>query len=55
MLPEYFRLDKSTDAEATYVTKRAGSEPVRLTWTMAQASSAGLSVLPEGVMAAQSV
>ena len=26
---EYFRLEKSTDAEATYVTKRAGSEPVR--------------------------
>ncbi len=40
---EFFRLEKSSDQEATYVTKRAGSEPVRLTWTMAQAAGAGLS------------
>jgi hypothetical protein len=40
---EYFRLEQSSDQSATYITKRAGSEPVKLTWTMAQASAAGLS------------
>lgn len=39
---EFFRLVKSTDAEATYVTKRIGSAEVALTWTIAQAGNAGL-------------
>lgn len=38
----YFRLAESSDTGATYQTQRAGSEPVSLTWTMAQAVAAGL-------------
>lgn len=39
---EYFRLLESTDTQATYETKRAGSEPVRLTFTIEQAKAANL-------------
>ena len=40
-LCEYFKLSESTDDHASYVTKRKGSEPVALTYTMAQAKQAG--------------
>ena len=36
----------STDARAEYETKRHGSEPVKLAWTMTQANAAGLSGSP---------
>lgn len=39
---EYFRLVESSGAKAVYETKRTGSEPVRLTWTIEQASKAQL-------------
>ena len=43
---EFFRLVESTDARAEYETKRHGSEPVKLAWTMTQANAAGLSGSP---------
>jgi hypothetical protein len=43
---EYFRLVESTDTSAIYETRRLGSEPVKLAWTMAQAHAAGLSSGP---------
>lgn len=39
---EYFRVVESTDQVATYETKRVGSEAVRLSWTIGQATKAGL-------------
>jgi RecT family len=39
---EYFRLVESTSKKATYTTKRVGSEPVTLSWTIEQAQLAGL-------------
>lgn len=38
----YFRLIESTDKKATYETQRAGSKPVQLSFTIEQASAAGL-------------
>ena len=38
----YFRLIESTGTTATYETLREGSEPVRLSFTLAQAKTAGL-------------
>ncbi len=39
---EYFTCVESTEQQAVYETKRAGSEPVKLAWTMVQAQKAGL-------------
>jgi hypothetical protein len=39
---EFFRLTESTDQKATYSTKRIGSDPVTLTWTIEQATKAGI-------------
>lgn len=39
---EYFRLVESSPKHARYETKRAGSDPVTLTWTLEQANRAGL-------------
>lgn len=39
---EYFRCIESTPAKATYETKRVGSAPVRMTWTIDMADRAGL-------------
>lgn len=39
---EYFRLLESSPQKATYETKRVGSEPVKLTWTIQQAQTARL-------------
>jgi hypothetical protein len=39
---EFFRLAESTDKRAAYTTKRVGSEPVTLAWTIEQAQAAGL-------------
>jgi hypothetical protein len=39
---EWFRLVESTTAVARYQTKRAGSEPVDMAWTMDDAKRAGL-------------
>jgi hypothetical protein len=39
---EFFRLVKSDDKIAEYQTKRVGSEPVTMAYTIAQASTAGL-------------
>lgn len=39
---EYFRMTESTATKATYETKRAGNEPVSLSWTIEQAKTAGL-------------
>lgn len=39
---EWFRLTESTDKRATYQTKRVHSEPVTISWTIEQASAAGL-------------
>jgi hypothetical protein len=39
---EWFRLVESTDKAARYETKRAGSEPVAMAWTIEQANAAGL-------------
>jgi hypothetical protein len=39
---EFFRLVKSDDKVAEYQTKRVGSEPVTLQWTMEQAKNAGI-------------
>jgi hypothetical protein len=39
---EYFRLVDSTDKRAVYVTKRKGSEPVKMEYTWAMAGTAGL-------------
>lgn len=39
---EYFRMVESTATVARYQTKRAGSEPVDLAWTMEDAQRAGL-------------
>mgnify|MGYP001365049620 CR=1 FL=1 len=40
---KYFRLIESTDEKATYETQREGEpEPTRITWTIQQASKAGL-------------
>lgn len=38
----YFRLVSSDGRQATYETQRKGSEPVKLTWTLQQAQTAGL-------------
>lgn len=43
---EYFTLAHSSTTKATFRTKRAGSEPVELTWTMEQAKQAGLQGKP---------
>ena len=39
---EYFSLIESTDAIATYETKRRGGQATKLSWTMEQAKKAGL-------------
>lgn len=39
---EWFRLVKSDDKAAEYQTKRVGSEPVTMSYTFAQATTAGL-------------
>jgi len=39
---EYFQLISSSDAEATYETKRRGHKPTRLQFTMTQAKAAGI-------------
>jgi hypothetical protein len=39
---EFFRLAQSSDSKAVYTTKRVGSEPVTLEWTIEQARTAGL-------------
>lgn len=39
---EYFTLIESTDARATYETKRRGQKPIRMSFTIEQAKAAGL-------------
>jgi hypothetical protein len=39
---QWFRLVESTGTQAKYSTKRAGSEPVEMVWTIEQAKTAGL-------------
>jgi hypothetical protein len=41
---EYFRLIETTSEQATYETKRRGSEPIRMTFTIADARRAKLAV-----------